>query len=137
MERRFIYLFVLCQSIFFNIQAQETNQLHKVNNPVTATWLKANLSTSSPKLMLTPEMLKKIKQAVTEDKFVADYLKYLRQQADLIIKRPLLTRKIEGIRLLNTSKKALKRIGVLAMTYRLTDEEKIPEKIRRRNSHSL
>ena len=124
MERKLIYLFVFCQSIFFNIQAQETNQLHKVNNPVTASWLKANLSTSSPKLMLTPEMLKSIKKAVTEDEFVADYLKYLQQQADLIIKRPLLTRKIEGIRLLNTSKKALKRMGVLAMTYRLTDEEK-------------
>jgi hypothetical protein len=100
------------------VNAQEKN-VYKLENPVTASWLKVNLSKQSPKLILTPAIEKNLKSKLKTDPLIQKYYKYLQAEADLILKKPFLKRELEGFRLLAVSREMVKRMTTLGMVYRI------------------
>lgn len=123
-------LFVILLALSFAVQgvAQEKD-LFVLENPVTASWLKAHLSKQSPKLILTPEIEKQLKQKLKSDPLVKNFYLYLKKESAAILAKPLLKRELEGFRLLAVSREMVERMGILSMVYRLDREPKIIKRI--------
>lgn len=121
----FSILIIVSLSVFSSSQEKES---FKLQNPITTEYLKKNLRKQSPKLILTPEIEKRIKQKLNTDPLVKNYYQYLKKEADLILEKPLLERELEGFRLLFVSREMVERMTILCMVYRL---EKNPEILKR------
>src|SRR3546814_105549 len=100
-------------------QSTESPDPVKLENPITVKYLRANLKKSSPRLVLTPALEKKLKAKLKSDPVVKNYYAAMKRNAADILKAPLLTRKMEGRRLLGTSREMLYRMNVLGMIYRI------------------
>ena len=99
--------------------SKEDEQVQKLENPFSVTYLKTNLRKSSPRLVLTPSIEATLKTKIKSDQVVRNYFEALKLNANRILKQPLLIRKLEGRRLLGVSREMLYRMNVLAMVYRL------------------
>ena len=106
-------------------------ELPVLDNPVTASWLKRNISGRSPRLILTPAIEKDLKAKLASDPKVQKYYSYLEKQAEQILEEPLLKRELIGFRLLSVSRELVERMGALCLVYRI---EKEPEVIQRIDS---
>ncbi len=103
--------------------------LPKLENPITADYLKKNISKKSPRLILTPRIEKDLKKKLKSDPFVKAYYGYLQNEATKILEEPLLKRELIGFRLLSVSRRMAERMGVLCMVYRIEKDPRILERI--------
>ncbi len=83
---------------------------------------------SSPRLILTPSIEKNLKRKIRSDAVVKNYYAAIKLNAEQIQQAPLLTRKVEGRRLLAVSREMLYRMNILSMVYRI---EKSPVILKR------
>lgn len=118
----------LCLVLSYGLFAQEEIKV-KLENPVTASYLKKNLSNRSPKLILTPKIEKELIEKFKTDPLVQNYYKYLKNESERILKEPLLKRELEGFRLLAVSRELVERMGVLCMVYRIDKNPEILDRI--------
>ncbi len=114
---------------FSNIKAIEDDGPPKLENPITASYLKTNISKKSPRLILTPKIEKGLKEKLKSDPLVQAYYGYLQNEAIKILEEPLLKRELTGFRLLSVSRRMAERMGVLCMVYRIDKDPKILERI--------
>jgi hypothetical protein len=105
------------------------NDTVKLQNPISVTFLKKNLRKSSPKLVLTPAIERDLKKKISNDAIVKNYYGAIKHNAVQILKEPLLTRQMQGRRLLAVSREMLYRINVLAMVYRIEKDAAILTRI--------
>ncbi|MDX1284345.1 MAG: cellulase family glycosylhydrolase, partial [Draconibacterium sp.] len=105
------------------------DKIGKLDNPISVEYLRKNLSKKSPKLFLTPKIEKQLKNKLESDPLVQKYYNYLKQEADSILKTPLLKRELEGFRLLFVSREMLERMSVLSMVYRIDKQAEILKRI--------
>jgi len=110
-------------------QSTESPDPVKLENPITVKYLRANLKKSSPRLVLTPALEKKLKAKLKSDPVVKNYYAAMKRNAADILKAPLLTRKMEGRRLLGTSREMLYRMNVLGMIYRIEKDASMLRRI--------
>ncbi|MCK5470332.1 MAG: hypothetical protein KAI99_17540, partial [Cyclobacteriaceae bacterium] len=115
--------FLLITSI--NVTGQQ------LENPISVSYLKKNISKKSPKLILTPQIEKELKKKLKSDPLVQNYYKYLKIESEQILEKPLLKRKLQGFRLLAVSREMVERMGILCMVYRI---DKSPEILKRIDS---
>ena len=101
----------------------------KLQNPITASYLKKHISKQSPKLILTPAIEREIKKKLKNDLLVQGYYEYLKVEAKRILNEPLLERKLQGFRLLAVSREMVERMGVLCMVYRIDRDQIILDRI--------
>jgi hypothetical protein len=101
----------------------------RLQNPVTIQYLKANLRKSSPRLVLTPAIEKTLKKKINSDPVVKSYYAAMKANAKQIQQAPLLTRKMEGRRLLAVSREMLYRMNILSMVYRLEKDPAVLKRI--------
>lgn len=101
----------------------------KLENPVTVNYLKSKLRKSSPRLILTPALEKRLKSKLKSDPLVANYYAAMKLNAAQIVKEPLLTREVIGRRLLSTSREMLYRMNVLGMVYRMERDQAIADRV--------
>ncbi len=128
------FLFLLTGAIFTAPAWTQEGALFHIENPVTAEWIKANLSEESPRLILTPQIEDNIKTAITGKELVIfAYYSMIMTQADQMREREPLERKLTGRRLLGVSREAVARISTLAMAYRFEKDplylKKVEEEI--------
>ena len=126
---QFLFFFI-CFFIIVSFQAigQDGESL-KLENPITVEYLKAHLAKESPRLILTPQIEKKLKQKLKSDPLVQAYYQYLQKEANQILEKPLLKRELEGFRLLFVSREMLERMGILSMVYRIEEDPEILKRI--------
>jgi hypothetical protein len=114
----------------FIIQESRTNpDPVKLENPISVNYIKSNLRKSSPKLILTRAIEKKLKSKLKTDPLVKNYYAAMKLNADQILKEPLLTRNMIGRRLLATSREMLYRMNILGMVYRMEKNPAILKRI--------
>ncbi|NQU52875.1 MAG: heparinase II/III family protein, partial [Bacteroidetes bacterium] len=118
-----ILIFSLLLFATVNVNAQ------KQGNPITADYLKKNILKKSPKLILTPQIEKELKRKLKSDPIVQHYYQYLKDESNLILKKPLLKRELEGFRLLAVSREMVERMGILCIVYRIDKSQEILERI--------
>jgi hypothetical protein len=110
------------------IIAQHKNR-EGLENPISEKYLKQHLAKKSPKLILTPEKEWRLKKKLKNDPLIQNYYNYLKNEAALILEKPLLERELEGFRLLFVSRELAERMGILSMVYRMEKDPKILERI--------
>ncbi len=103
---------------------------YKIENPLSAQYIKSKLSKASPRLILTPAIEKELKKKLSSDQIVKNYFEAIRLNSAQILNQPVLTRNVIGRRLLGTSREMLYRMTILSINYRL---EKKPELLRKIN----
>ncbi|MFQ6035695.1 MAG: heparinase, partial [Sedimentisphaerales bacterium] len=81
-----------------------------------------------PRLMLKDEDLKALKEQYKKDEVLQKCLGDVLQQADSYTKKPMLTYRKIGPRLLHVSRECLHRIYALCLAYRWTGEKKYARK---------
>jgi hypothetical protein len=106
-----------------------TGEPVKLENPVTVAWLKSHLQKSSPKLVLTSEVEKILKNKIKTDPVIKNYYDAIKLNAGKIMTQDLLTRKLEGRRLLGVSREMLYRMNILGMVYRMEKDHAVLKRI--------
>ncbi|HEX5024076.1 MAG TPA: heparinase II/III family protein [Agriterribacter sp.] len=124
---------LLMQVIVFSIKGQGysegSEQLVKLENPVTVQYIKSKLKKSTPRLILTPAIEKNLKHKIKSDPIVKNYYEAIQLNAGKILTEPFLERKLEGRRLLGVSREMLYRMTVLSMVYRIEKNAEILKRI--------
>ncbi len=129
--------FLLCFGLIISTCAQTSpkkasageNEIQKLDNPMSVKYLKKNLRKSSPRMVLNPAIEQNLRLKVKTDPVVNNYFAAMKLNAANILKQDLLTRKMEGRRLLGTSREMLYRMNVLAMIYRIEKDPVILKRI--------
>jgi hypothetical protein len=106
----------------------------KLDNPISVEYLEQHLAKTHPRLVFTPSILGGVKGKLEHDPVLQNRYAAIRLNADGIFKQPLLERKMEGRRLLGTSREMLYRINMLGLVYLL---EKDPAALERINEELL
>ena len=97
--------------MFSEAGAQENttgNAPKKLDNPITAAYIKSKMKKSSPRLVLTPAIEKNLKQKLSTDPVVKNYYAAMKLKAKEIMGTPVLTYNVVGRRLLSTSRAMLR-----------------------------
>ena len=129
-----IVLLLVCGS---NLNAQHLSS--KLQNPITARYLKNNLSKTSPRLVLNKDIEKKLKQKLKTDPVVQNVYKGMKQNAEAIFEQSIINLDIpleerSQNNQLDISRDLLHRISMLAMVYRI---EKDPRMLARINEEVI
>ncbi len=86
------------------------------------------LDKNHPRLILKDKDLERLKRLYAKDKVLQKCLKDVLEDADACAKKPMLTYRKIGPRLLHVSRECLHRIYALGLAYRWTGEQKYAEK---------
>lgn len=87
-------------------------------NPVSREWIEQRLFSTSPRLILTPQLEYLIRQQMDSgDSLVVGGLELISRHADSIVKLEPLERIQTGRRLLGVSREAIKRLTTLSLAY--------------------
>lgn len=100
-----------------------------LENPVTVQYLQEHLRTSSPRLVLTPELESRLKRKLESDSVVRNVYRAIRLNAGKILTEPLLERVMTGRRLLSVSREMLYRMNILGMVYRVENDPAVLTRI--------
>jgi hypothetical protein len=93
-------------------------------NPVTEAWIRAHIQSLSPRLILTPDLERELRENLEKaDPVTLMNHQLLIRRADNILDMERLTRKQTGKRLLSVSREALRRLTVLSLAYRIEKKE--------------
>lgn len=101
----------------------------KLENPISVKYIKSKLRKSSPRLILSPAIEKKLRSKLKSDPVVKNYYAAIRLNQKDIMKEPFLTRKLEGRRLLGVSREMLYRMNILGMVYRIEKDAAVLKRI--------
>jgi len=112
-----------------SFSAADEKTVTKLENPISVSYLKSNLRKTTPRLVLTPLIEKELKTKLKSDPVVKNYYEAIKLNAADIQTKSLLIRKLEGRRLLGTSREMLYRMSVLAMVYRIEKDPKVLTRI--------
>ena len=112
---------------------------YKLENPITAKYLKNNLSKTSPRLVLNKDIEKKLKQKLKTDPVVQNVYKGIKQNAEAVFEQTIINLDIpleerSQNNQLDISRDLLHRISMLAMVYRI---EKDPRMLARINEEVI
>ena len=135
------HLWILCFSLIFQFTSLANSgssaQLFKIQdnvpvklkNPITVKYLNEHLKRSTPKLFLDRKTENILREKLKSDPIAKSYYQALLFEKNKILKQPLLTRKMEGVRLLAVSNEMVNRMGVLGMIYRIEKDPVILHRI--------
>ncbi len=111
------------------LAALPTNDTVRLKNPITPAYIKKNLRKSSPRLVLTPGIERDLKKKIKSDPVVKNYYEAIKLNTAQIQNEPLLTRKVEGRRLLAVSREMLYRMNILGIVYRVEKDATVLKRI--------
>ena len=81
-----------------------------------------------PRILLLKGDEKAIQQAIAQNTTWAKMHQAILNAADAMIDKPVVERKLEGVRLLDVSREALRRIFFLSYAYRVSGNEKYAQR---------
>ncbi len=100
------------------------------DNPVSMEWLSENISKTTPRLILTPDLESAIRANLRAgDAQTTMGLQLLHLAAESVVGSEPLVYKKTGRRLLGVSREAVRRLTTLALVYRFEQEEKYLRKL--------
>lgn len=110
-------------------QEENTDNIPKLQNPMSVKYLLKKLPKTGPKLVLNNKIEKQLKKNLKTNPVVQNLYKAIKINAKNIQKEPLLERIVEGRRLLATSREMLYRMNMLGMVYRMEKDPAVLARI--------
>lgn len=110
---------------------QDSDSETRLENPMTLEYLKANLRQERPRLMLTPETDRVIREKLQEESLVRSYFNALYNDAVEVLDLPLLEKTFSDQRrhMLSLAREKKRRLGLLAIVYRYSREQRFLDRI--------
>lgn len=127
LQRHIVSLLLVIGLFVFSTAKSE--DIPKLENPITVQYLKKNLRKSQPRLVLNAQTEKLLRSKLKSDPVVKNMYAAVKLSAEKVMDEPFLTRVLEGRRLLATSREMLYRINMLGMVYRMEKDPKILDRI--------
>ena len=138
MIQKYLHFLVLIAFIFLssvNSNVVGENRIDKgdsiipLQNPISVEYLKEHLQKESPRLVLTPEIELVLKEKLKIDPQMQAYFKYMKEEADRVLQKPLIAYKKTGRRLLSVTRDFISRMGALCLVYRIEKDPVILKRI--------
>lgn len=131
MKKNSLVVYLLTVVLFLPLigWSQSNDEMPLLENPVTVTWLKKNLSKKSPRLILTPAIEQQLKAKLKTDAPAQAFYRAIKADATAILQKPLLEHKLQGRRLLSVSREMVSRMGTLCLVYRIDKEPTVLKRI--------
>lgn len=128
---------LLCASVVFMFHAlpetlfsqMTSGEITKLDNPMSVDYLGKNLRKDAPRLILTKDLRKQLKEKIQTVPEVKNYYAAIQLNAQRILTEPLLERIVTGRRLLSVSREMLYRMGILGMVYSMEGDKQILDRI--------
>lgn len=111
------------------LKASVTDDIPKLDNPMTEQYLKKNLRKSQPRLVLNSSTEKMLRQKLKTDLVIRNMYEAIRLNAGKVMEKPLLERIQTGRRLLSVSREMLYRMNMLGMVYRIDKDPEVLDRI--------
>ena len=127
----FLLLFWIFCLPLSNGQDVHLENLPKLENPISASYLKEHLEKKAPRLMLNTQIEKALRLKLKSDPVLQNVFQAMENNVEMILKDPILERTMRGRRLLRVSREMLYRMNVLGMVYRMKKDKKILNRIDR------
>ncbi|HDR51554.1 MAG TPA: hypothetical protein ENN90_08030, partial [Mariniphaga anaerophila] len=112
-----------------NTPSAGEEDIPKLDNPMSAQYLKENLRKSQPRLVLNAQTERNLRNKLKTDPVVQNMYKAIQLNAFKIQNEPLLERIMTGRRLLSVSREMLYRMNMLGMVYRIDKDPKVLARI--------
>jgi|GEM_PF-40456 len=100
-------------------------------NPVSVQWLRENICSTTPRLILTPLLESRIRQKLHDDPMTQNGYRLVEAVAESILEAEPLTYTKTGRRLLGVSREAIRRLTALALVYRMEKDPRYLERLER------
>ena len=110
-------------------QPASVEEAYVLDNPVDVAYLQKHLSEDRPRLIMTPETVKQLREKRTSDPVIRNMYQAIKLNAEDVQTKPLLEREMVGRRLLGTSREMLYRINVLGTVYLIEEDPAVLERI--------
>ncbi|MDZ8119186.1 heparinase II/III domain-containing protein [Pontiella agarivorans] len=129
-----LFIFAVGCMVYFNAKAAPDAVLPVLDNPMSVEYLQDHLSEDHPRLVYTPAIVAGLKAKLETDEVLQHVYQAVKRNAGQVLETPLLTRKMEGRRLLGTSREMLYRVNMLGAVWLM---EKPPEMLARLNDELI
>ncbi len=128
-----IFSLLLIVSFSFAGNNQEKEE-YKLQNPITAEYLKKNLRKQSPRLILNKQIEKNLRKKLKTDPLIQNIYETIKLNAGLVLEKDLITVDIPDNpnsqkNQLGISRDFLRRMNMLAMVYRIEKDSEILQRI--------
>jgi arylsulfatase A-like enzyme len=100
-------------------------------NPVTVDWIRAHLCSTTPRLILTPQLETLVREKLRGDPLAMNGYRLLEMTAMSLLDTDPLTYSKTGRRLLGVSREAIRRLTTLAMVYRIGKDGRCLDRLER------
>jgi hypothetical protein len=125
---------LLPQYIVYGYISSNDDGIKKLDNPISVSYLKRNLRKSTPRLILTPQILNDLKKKIKTDPLVGNYYAGIKLNSERIMNEPLLEMVIQENMIsrqwfLGVARQMLYRMNVLGMAYLVEGDQKILDRI--------
>lgn len=100
-----------------------------MENPVNVAYLQRHLSEDRPRLIMTPETVRQLREKIESDPVVQNMYEAIKLNAEEVRTKPLLEREVIGRRLLATSREMLYRMNVLGTVYVIDKDPAVLDRI--------
>lgn len=135
----FVLLFAATFSVYGTVQEKEGKESYNLDNPVTVSYLKRNLSKQLPRLVLNYEIEKNLKEKLKTDPVIQNVYKAIKLNAESVLEKSIINLDVpleqrSQNNQLDISRDLLHRINMLAMVYRV---EKDPRMLKRINEEVI
>jgi len=100
-----------------------------LENPVNVAYLQRHLSEDRPRLIMTPETVRQLREKIESDPVVQNMYEAIKLNAEEVRTKPLLEREVIGRRLLATSREMLYRMNVLGTVYVIDKDPAVLDRI--------
>jgi len=120
---------ILGTALSVQTKTAAADAMPKLQNPMSVQYLQNNLGKSLPRLVFNTTLEKQLKHKLKTDPVLQNMARAIRLNVADILKQPMLTRKMEGRRLLGVSREMLWRINMLGFTYLLNRDQALLKRI--------
>ena len=107
----------------------DQEEIIRLANPMSVSYLKKNLRKSSPRLILNSKIERNLEKKVKNDPVIKNVYEAIKLNAEEVQNQPLLERELEGRRLLGVSRDMLHRMNILGMVYRVDKDPEVLQRI--------
>ena len=99
----------------------------ELDNPMDVEYLKQHLKKQRPRLVIIPQIKKKLEKDLQNDRLVKSFYETLKSEAQKILQEPLIERRMVGRRM--STGEIRQRLTTLGMVYQLSEDPEILDRI--------
>lgn len=122
-----LFMFICPGKMIAGDAAQDN--IPKLQNPITVQYIKKNLRSSQPRLVLNSSIERDLRNKIKIDPVVKNMYAAVKLNAQNIYDKPLLERVVTGRRLLSVSREMLYRVNMLGMVYVIEKDPKVLKRL--------